>query len=142
MRAIQCGNPNCNVPNYGSLKMSNIDMCVMHFVVTGFFGDPKFGTLHLGLLPCIAVTDYSWLIVVINCNNEVCSHSNNMSRGHSGKRKFFSDNDTSRWEWFALLDAFLQRLLNRTAHTKRFEAMCIHVYERYTKTFKKLVNLE
>ena len=49
----------------------------MYFVVTGFFEDRKFGTLHLGLLPCIAVTDYSWLIMVNNCNNEVCSPSNN-----------------------------------------------------------------
>ena len=77
MRAIQVINPKCNVPNFGSLEMSNFDIYVMHFVVTGFFGDPKFGTLHSGLLPCIAVTDYTWLILVIDCNNEVCSHSNN-----------------------------------------------------------------
>ena len=39
--------------------MSNFNIYVMYLVVTGFFGDPKFGTLHLGLLPCIALTDYS-----------------------------------------------------------------------------------
>ena len=59
----------------------------MYLVVTGFFGDPKFGTLHLGLLPCIALTDYSWLIVVINCNNEVCSHSNNNVSREFWKKK-------------------------------------------------------
>ena len=52
MRAIQCANPKCNVPNFVSLKMS--DIYAMHFVVTDFFGDPQFGTLH-----CIALTDYS-----------------------------------------------------------------------------------
>ena len=39
--------------------MPNFDIYVMHFVVTGFLGDPKFGTLHVGLLPCIALSDYS-----------------------------------------------------------------------------------
>ena len=29
--------------------MCNFDIYVMHFVFTGFFRDPKFGTLHLGL---------------------------------------------------------------------------------------------
>ena len=59
MRAIQRSNPKCNVPNFGPLEMSNFDIYVMHFVVTGFFGDPKFGTLHLGLLPYIAVTHHT-----------------------------------------------------------------------------------
>ena len=55
--AVQGGNPKCTIPNFGSLEMSNFAIYVMYFVVTGFFEDPKFGTLHLGLLPCIAVTD-------------------------------------------------------------------------------------
>ena len=49
MKVIQCGNPKGNVPNFGSLKMFNFDINVMHFVVTGFFGDRIFGTLHLVL---------------------------------------------------------------------------------------------
>ena len=59
MRAIQGSNPKCNIPNFGSLEMPNFAIYVMYFVVIGFFEDPKFETLHLGLLPCIAVTDYS-----------------------------------------------------------------------------------
>ena len=49
MRAIQCDNSKCKVPNSGLLKMSNFDIYVIHFVVTDFFGDPQFGTLHLVL---------------------------------------------------------------------------------------------
>ena len=46
MRAIQCDNPKCDALNFGSLKMSNFDIYVMHFVVTGFSSPPTLGYIH------------------------------------------------------------------------------------------------
>ena len=37
----------------------------------------NFGSIHVGSPYHIAVACYTWLILVINCNNEVCSCSNN-----------------------------------------------------------------
>ena len=104
MKTIQGSNPKCNVPKYGSLEMSNFYICDA-FCCHMIFGDPKFGRLHLGLPPCIALIHYTWLILVINCNNEVYPTCSTMlSRGHSGKRKFSQVNDTSRWEWFTIFE--------------------------------------
>ena len=60
--AIQCDNLRCIALNCGSPEI---------------LGDPKFRTSHFGLSHCIALTCCSWLILVINYNNEVCSIWNN-----------------------------------------------------------------
>ena len=41
------------------------------------FGWPKIWGNPCWSPSCIALACYSWLILVINCNNEVCSYSNN-----------------------------------------------------------------
>ena len=41
------------------------------------FRNPKFWAIHLGSPHSIALACYPWLILVINCDNEVCSCSNN-----------------------------------------------------------------
>ena len=41
------------------------------------FGWPKIWGNPCWSPPCIALACYPWLILVINCNNEVCSSSNN-----------------------------------------------------------------
>ena len=73
-------NTKCNAPNFESLKMSNFDIYVIYFVVTDFWW-PNIWDITFGIAHCIALTDYSWLILVINCKHEVCSNSNdNISR--------------------------------------------------------------
>ena len=76
-RAIQCDNPTCIAPNCGSLKMFNFNSYVMIIGFSGILGDSKFGAFHVELSHCIALASYSWQTLVINSNNEVCSHSNN-----------------------------------------------------------------
>ena len=73
----KCHNPKCNVPNFVILEMCDFDIYVTNFAFREFFEDPKFGTLHLGLWHFFALTHYTWLILVINCNNEVCAPLNN-----------------------------------------------------------------
>ena len=68
MFSLQRDNPTCIPPKCGSLKMSNFDLYLM---ISGF------GAIHVGLSHCIALTGYSWLTLVINSNNEVCSPLNN-----------------------------------------------------------------
>ena len=85
--AIWCGDPTWNAKNFGFLKMSNFDICVVHLGFRAILGDPKFGPFHVGSPHHIAVTGYTWLTLVMNCNNEVCSPSI-LSRRHSGERKF------------------------------------------------------
>ena len=58
-RAIQCGNPTCNAPNFGSPEMSNFDICVVDLGFTVILDDPKFGAIHVGLSHCIALTAYT-----------------------------------------------------------------------------------
>ena len=77
MFSLQWDNPTCIPPKCGSLKMSNFDLYVMISGFRGILGDPKFGAIHVGLSYCIALAGYSWLTLVINSNNEVCSPSNN-----------------------------------------------------------------
>ena len=60
--------------------MSNFAICVVHLGIGAILGDPKFGAIHLGSPHCIALAAYTWLTLVINCNNEVCSPSNNAVR--------------------------------------------------------------
>ena len=57
--------------------MCKFYMCALDLGFTGILGDPKFGAIHMRVQHCIALTAYTWLTLVINCNNEVCSHSNN-----------------------------------------------------------------
>ena len=56
--------------------MFNFDTCVVHLGFTAILGDPKFGAMYVGSPHCIALAAYTWLTLVINCNNEVCSPSN------------------------------------------------------------------
>ena len=59
------------------LKMCNFDI---HELLSGFgaiLGDPKFGSFHVGSPHHVAVTGHSWLTLVGNSNNELCSPSNN-----------------------------------------------------------------
>ena len=77
MTAIWCGDPTWIAPNFGFLKMSNFNICVVHLGFGAILGDSKFGAIHVGSPPHVAVTGYTWLTLVINCNNEVCSRSNN-----------------------------------------------------------------
>ena len=77
MTAIWCGDPTWIAPNFGFLKMCNFYISVVHLGFGAILGDPKFGSIHVGSPHHVAVTGYTWLIVVINCNNEVCSCSNN-----------------------------------------------------------------
>ena len=57
--------------------MSNFDTCVVHSGIGAILGDPKSGAIHVGSQHYIALTAYTWITLVINCNNEVCSHTNN-----------------------------------------------------------------
>ena len=57
--------------------MSNFNICVVDLGFTAILGDPKFGAIHVGSPNCVALVAYTWLTLVINCNNEVCSPSNN-----------------------------------------------------------------
>ena len=78
MRTIHYGNSKCNVPNFIFLKMFNFDIYYMSYILLlQIFGWPKIWNITFGVAHCIALTDYSWLMLVINCNNEVCSASNN-----------------------------------------------------------------
>ena len=61
-------------PNFGLLKMCNFDISVVYLGFGAIWVNPCF---HVGWPHHMAVTGYTWLIVVINCNNEVCSCSNN-----------------------------------------------------------------
>ena len=77
MTATWCSDRTWIAPNFGFLKMCNFDISVVHLGFGAILGDPKFGSIHVGSPHHMAVTGYTWLIVVINCNNEVCSCSNN-----------------------------------------------------------------
>ena len=63
--------------NLGFLKMSNFDIYVVHLAFGAILGDSKFGSFHVGSPHHMAVTGYSWLTLVVNCMNELCSSSNN-----------------------------------------------------------------
>ena len=58
-------------------KMSNFDIYVVHSAFGAILGDPKFGSFHVGSPHLMAVTGHSWLTLVVNCKNELCSPSNN-----------------------------------------------------------------
>ena len=75
--AIWCGDPTWIAPNFEFLKMCNFNIYVVHLGFGAILGDPKFGSFHVGSPHHMAVTGYTWLIVVINSNNELCSCSNN-----------------------------------------------------------------
>ena len=57
--------------------MSNFDIYVVESAFGAILGDPKFGSFHVGSPHLMAVTGHSWLTLVGNSNNEVCSPSNN-----------------------------------------------------------------
>ena len=63
--------------NLGFLKVSNFDIYVVHLAFGAILGDSKFGSFHVGSPHLMAVTGHSWLTLVGNSNNEVCSPSNN-----------------------------------------------------------------
>ena len=69
--------PNMDCPKFWIFKMCNFDISVVHLSFWAILGDPKFGSFHIGSPHHVAVTGYTWLIVVINSNNELCSRSNN-----------------------------------------------------------------
>ena len=104
----------CIALDFGSLKMSNFDIYVKLSAFTAFLGDPKFRISHFGLLHCIALADYTWLIMVINCNNEVCSPSNNnVSRAFSKKKVLPR-------QWY-----FPLRVISKTRmHSSRMHTIC------------------
>ena len=60
-----------------SLEMFNFDIYVVESAFGTILGDPKFGSFHVGSPHLMAVTGHSWLTLVGNSNNEVCSPSNN-----------------------------------------------------------------
>ena len=43
-----CGDPRWIAQNFGFLKMSNFDICVMRLGFGAILGDPKFGSFHVG----------------------------------------------------------------------------------------------
>ena len=49
VKAIQCSDPRWIAQNFGFLKMSNFDICVVHLSFEATLGDPKFGAIHVGL---------------------------------------------------------------------------------------------
>ena len=63
--------------NLGFLKVSSFDIYVVHLAFGAILGDSKFGSFHVGSPHLMAVTGHSWLTLVGNSNNEVCSPSNN-----------------------------------------------------------------
>ena len=87
---IPCCNLICIAPNFGSPEMCNFDLYVVDLGFTAILGDPKFGAVHMRVQHCIALTAYTWLILVINCNNEVCSHSNNAVSREFWRKKVLS----------------------------------------------------
>ena len=68
---------NMDGPKFWIPKMSNFDIYVVHLAFGAILGDPKFGPFHVGSPHHMAVTGYTWLTLVINCSNELCSPSNN-----------------------------------------------------------------
>ena len=98
MTAIWCGDPTWIAQNFGFLKMSNFDICVVHLGFGAILGDPKFGPFHVGSPHHMAVTGYTWLTLVINCNNEVCSPSNNTVSKAFWRKKVLSEQKISYCE--------------------------------------------
>ena len=60
-----------------SLEMFNFNIYVVESPFGTILGHPKFGSFHVGSPHLMAVTGHSWLTLVSNSNNEVCSPSNN-----------------------------------------------------------------
>ena len=77
MTAMRCGDPRWKDQNFGFLEMSNFDIYVVESAFGSILVDPKFGSFHVGSPHLMAVTGQSWLTLVGNSNNEVCSPSNN-----------------------------------------------------------------
>ena len=77
MTAMRCGDPRWKDQNFGFLEMSNFDIYVVESAFGSILVDPKFGSFHVGSPHLMAVTGHSWLTLVGNSNNEVCSPSNN-----------------------------------------------------------------
>ena len=44
-----CGDPRWIAQNFGFLKMSNFDICVVHLGFGSIFHDQKFRVIHVGL---------------------------------------------------------------------------------------------
>ena len=74
---MRCGDPRWKDQNFGFLEMSNFDIYVVESAFGSILVDPKFGSFHVGSPHLMAVTGQSWLTLVGNSNNEVCSPSNN-----------------------------------------------------------------
>ena len=74
---MRCGDPTWMAQNFGFLEMSNFDIYAVESAFGAILGDPKFGSFHVGSPHLMAVTGHSWLTLVGNSNNEVCSPSNN-----------------------------------------------------------------
>ena len=74
---MRCGDPRWKDQNFGFLEMSNFDKYVVESAFGSILVDPKFGSFHVGSPHLMAVTGQSWLTLVGNSNNEVCSPSNN-----------------------------------------------------------------
>ena len=74
---MRCGDQRWKDQNFGFLEMSNFDIYVVESAFGAILGDPKFGSFHVGSPHLMAVTGHSWLTLVGNSNNEVCSPANN-----------------------------------------------------------------
>ena len=96
MTAIWCGDPTLIAQNFGFLKKCNFDISVVHLGFGAILGDPKFGSIHVGSPHHMVVTGYTWLIVVINYNNEVCSCSNNTVSKAFWQKKVLPEQRISR----------------------------------------------
>ena len=118
MTAIWCGDPTWIAPNFELLKMCNFNIYVVHLGFGAILGDPKFGSFHVESPHLMAVTGYTWLIVVINSNNELCSRSNNtVSKAFWWK---FSQNKRSpAVEWFTS---------SKVPQCKNHWCPCLHDY--------------
>ena len=110
MTAIWCGDPTWIAQNFGFLKMSNFDICVVHLGFGAILGDPKFEPFHVGSPHHVAVTGYTWLIVVINSNNELCSRSNNTVSKAFWQKKVLQEQKISCCEGIYIVLLFMGRL--------------------------------
>ena len=77
MRAIQCDNPTCIAPNFGSPKTAVKPKSTTLMSKLDISGDPQFGAIDVGFPHYIALADYNPLILVKNFKTEFCSYSYN-----------------------------------------------------------------
>ena len=101
---MRCGDPTWMAQNFGFLKMSNFDIYVVHSTFGAILGDPKFGSFHVGSPHLMAVTGHSWLTLVVNCKNELCSPSNNTVSKAFWQKKVLPEQKISYCEGIYLKD--------------------------------------